>query len=84
MIATAIKQLVSKCTIFTQEHKKSWEDLEEEERDWDQFKTYFIKKMTKRSNIPTKLQEEEVYMASIKSMKKIRVEMTNYLSTYTH
>ena len=26
------------------DHKKAWEDLEEEERDWELFKTYFIEK----------------------------------------
>ena len=43
LIATAIKQ-VNKSTIFTRDHKKAWEDLEEEERDWELFKTYFIEK----------------------------------------
>jgi hypothetical protein len=35
---------VNKSTIFTRDHKKAWEDLEEEERDWELFKTYFIEK----------------------------------------
>lgn len=43
LIATTIKQ-VNKCTIFTRDHKKTWEDLEEEERDWELFKSYFIEK----------------------------------------
>lgn len=43
LIAIAIKQ-VNKSTIFTRDHKKAWEDLEEEERDWELFKTYFIEK----------------------------------------
>jgi hypothetical protein len=43
LIATAIKQ-VNKSTLFTRVHKKAWEDLEEEERDWELFKTYFIEK----------------------------------------
>jgi hypothetical protein len=43
MIATAIKQ-VNKCTLFTKEHKKTWEDVDDEERDWDLFKTFFIEK----------------------------------------
>jgi hypothetical protein len=43
LIATAIKK-VNKSTIFTRDHKKAWEDLEEEERDWELFKAYFIEK----------------------------------------
>ena len=43
MIAAAIKQ-VNKSTMFTKEHKKACEDLDEEERDWELFKSYFIEK----------------------------------------
>lgn len=43
MIAAAIKQ-VNKCTMFTKEHKKMWEDIEDDEKDWDLFKTFFIEK----------------------------------------
>jgi hypothetical protein len=42
----AIKQ-VNKSTIFTRDHKKTWEDFEEEEQDWELFKTYFIEKYDK-------------------------------------
>jgi hypothetical protein len=34
MIAMAIKQ-VNKCTLFTKKHKKTLEDVDNEERDWD-------------------------------------------------
>lgn len=43
MIAAAIKQ-VNKCTVFTKEHKKAWEEIDDEEKDWALFKTYFIEK----------------------------------------
>jgi hypothetical protein len=43
MMSAAIKQ-INKCTIFTREHKKAWEELEYDEKDWELFKTYFIEK----------------------------------------
>lgn len=46
MIAAAVKQ-INKCTIFTKDHMETWEDIEEEERDWELFKTYFIEQYDK-------------------------------------
>jgi hypothetical protein len=43
LMSTAIKQ-INKCTIFTKDHKKAWEELDEEEKDWELFKTYYIEK----------------------------------------
>jgi hypothetical protein len=61
LITTAIKQ-VNKCTIFTREHKKAWEDLEDDERDWELFKTHFIEKI----NMPRTPPAEEDYRALTK------------------
>lgn len=43
LIAMATKQ-VNQCTIFTRDYKKEWEDLKEDEWNWELFQTYFIKK----------------------------------------
>jgi hypothetical protein len=43
LITTAIKQ-VNKCTTFTKDHKMAWDELEDDEKDWELFKTYYIEK----------------------------------------
>ena len=43
MIAAAIMQ-VKKSSTFTREHRKMWDELEDEEKDWDVFKDHFIEK----------------------------------------
>jgi hypothetical protein len=53
LIATAIKQ-VKKSTIFTHDHKKTWENLEEDEQDWELFKAYFIDKYNEEEQCANK------------------------------
>ena len=40
-LISAANRQISKCTTFTREHMKRWDDLEDEEKDWDVFKEHF-------------------------------------------
>ena len=41
-LISAANRQISKCTTFTREHMKRWDDLEDEEKDWDVFKEHFM------------------------------------------
>lgn len=49
LIKAAIKQ-VYKCNVFTREHRKMWDDLDDEEKDWGVFKEHFIEKYDEEVN----------------------------------
>jgi hypothetical protein len=72
LITTAIKQ-VNKCTIFTKEHKKAWDELEDDERDWELFKTYFIEKYDEED----KYAEDTAGRGGLQGINQVNEEVEN-------
>ena len=72
LITTAIKQ-VNKCTVFTKDHKKAWDDLEDDERDWELFKTYFIEKYDEED----KYAEDTAGRGGLQGINQVNEEVGN-------
>jgi hypothetical protein len=72
LMSTAIKQ-INKCTIFTKDHKKAWEELDEEERDWELFKTYYIEKYDKDDVYA----EDTAGQGGLQGLNNVNEETTN-------
>jgi hypothetical protein len=72
LITTAIKQ-VNKCTIFTKDHKKAWDELEDNEKDWELFKTYFIEKYDEED----KYAEDTAGRGGLQGINQVNEEVEN-------
>ena len=72
LITTAIKQ-VNKCTVFTKDHKKAWDELEDNERDWELFKTYFIEKYDEED----KYAEDTAGRGGLQGINQVNEEVGN-------
>jgi hypothetical protein len=72
LIAMAIKQ-VNKCTVFTKDHKKAWDELEDDDRDWELFKTYFIEKYDEED----KYAEDTAGRGGLQGINQVNEEVEN-------
>jgi hypothetical protein len=72
LTTTAIKQ-VNKCTVFTKDHKKAWDELEYVERDWELFKTYFIEKYDEED----KYAEDTASRGGLQGINQVNEEVEN-------
>lgn len=78
----AIKQ-VYKCSTFTREHRKMWDELDEEEKDWTVFKEHFIEKYDEEMNYDEEETAGRGGLQGINEMKE-KGDDTDQLTEYLY